>query len=267
MFVSLHQSYCFYLRSVHLIISIVDLYLCQQPPILYYYYSALLVQCQVSTQQASNSYISFSLSTTYRQRASQLISLGISPLYRALTPYIYLVPYIYFSIQRIFSSTKQPYTITALYIAVILIYRSSSSTTALHSSTACSILLQAPIILYRHWFYSLANSVRALFASTLPPSPRPQIWEPYSIIRLITAVYSRRICLKEGPHIKAAIYNAAENAAVPLQVTYIIYLFQFSLKSTQTPRILRVASSFTLQPQIFTIKAKYHGTVLTRTIS
>ena len=61
-------------------------------------------------------------------------------------------------------------------------------------------------------------------------------------------MYSRRISLKEGPYIKAVIRDAAENVATPLWVTYIIYSFQFSLKSTQTPKILKVAFSFTLQP-------------------
>jgi hypothetical protein len=72
------------------------------------------------------------------------------------------------------------------------------------------------VVLYRHWFYSLASGARELFASPLPPSPRPQIWELYSIISLTTAVYSRRVSLKEGPHIKAVIYNTAENVATPL---------------------------------------------------
>jgi hypothetical protein len=72
------------------------------------------------------------------------------------------------------------------------------------------------VVLRRHWFYSLASGGRELFASTLPPSPRPWTWEPYNIIGLITAVYSRRISLKEGPYIKAVIRNTAKNAAAPL---------------------------------------------------
>ena len=136
------------------------------------------------------------------------------------------------------------------------IYISSNKTTTLRSSAAYSILLQAPIVLYRHLFCSLASGAKALFNSTLPPGPRPQIWELYSIIGLITAVYSRHINLKEGPHIKTVIWDAAKNIVTSLQVTCVIYLFQFSLKSTQTPKILRVAFSFALQPQIFTIKAK-----------
>ena len=94
----------------------------------------------------------------------------------------------------------------------------------------------------------MANGARALFNSTLSPGPRPQIWELYSIVGLITAVYSKRVSLKEGPHVEAVIRDAAENAAAPLWVACVIYAFQFSFKSTQTPKTLRVASSFTLQP-------------------
>ena len=49
------------------------------------------------------------------------------------------------------------------------------------------------------------------------------------------------MCLKEGPQVNAAIYNTAVNAATPLVVTFLIYLFQFSLKLTQTFRTLKVA--------------------------
>ena len=59
-------------------------------------------------------------------------------------------------------------------------------------------------------------------------------------------MYSKHISLKEGPYIKAVIWDAAENVAAPLWVAYVMCLFQFSLKSTQTPRILRVAFNFTL---------------------
>ena len=62
----------------------------------------------------------------------------------------------------------------------------------------------------------MASGARALFTSALPPSPRPQIWEPYSIISLTTTIYSRRVSLKEGPYIKVVIRNAAENVAAPL---------------------------------------------------
>ena len=62
----------------------------------------------------------------------------------------------------------------------------------------------------------------------------------------MTAVYSRCVSLKKGPYIKAVIYNATENAAVPLWVACVIYLFQFNLKSTQIPKILKVVSGFAL---------------------
>ena len=68
--------------------------------------------------------------------------------------------------------------------------------------------------------------------------------------------------LKEGPQVKATIYNTAIKATTPLQVAYIIYAFQFSLASTQTSMTLRVASSFTLQPQILTINARLLFTLL-----
>ena len=45
-------------------------------------------------------------------------------------------------------------------------------------------------------------------------------------------MYNKRVSLKEGPYIKAVIWDAAKNTAAPLWVTYIIYLFQFSLEST-----------------------------------
>jgi hypothetical protein len=112
------------------------------------------------------------------------------------------------------------------------------------------------VVLRRHLFCSLASGARALFASTLPLGPRPQTWEPYSIVGLTTAVYSRRVSLNEGPHVEAVIRDAAENAAAPLWVACAICSFQFSLESTQTPRILRVASGFASQPWIFTVEAK-----------
>ena len=96
------------------------------------------------------------------------------------------------------------------------IYISNSRTTALYSSMAYSILLWAPVVLHRHLFYSLASGTRALFTSTLLLSPRPQIWELYSIIGLITAVYSKHISLKEGPYIKVVIQDTAENITTPL---------------------------------------------------
>ena len=87
----------------------------------------------------------------------------------------------------------------------------------------CSRALQA--------FCSFTSSAKELFAKSLLFSPTPQIWVLYSIIGLTTAVYSRCVCLKEGPYINAIIYNAAANVAVPLWVTCVIYVFQFSLKS------------------------------------
>ena len=76
----------------------------------------------------------------------------------------------------------------------------------------------------------------------------PQIWAPYSIIGLTIAVYNRRVCLKESPHVEAVIYNAAANAIAPLWITCVIYVFQFSLESTQIPKTLRLVSGFVLQP-------------------
>ena len=70
----------------------------------------------------------------------------------------------------------------------------------------------------------------------------------YSIVGLTTAVYSNRVRLKEGPQVNATICDAAVNATTSLVVAFLICLFQFSLKLTQTPKILRVAFSFILQP-------------------
>ena len=89
----------FHLRSTYFIIYIVNLYLYQQPPILYYRSSALLARRWFSAQYYSSSYISYSLSTARQYRVSQLISLGAAPLQGALTPYICS------SVQRIFFST------------------------------------------------------------------------------------------------------------------------------------------------------------------
>ena len=77
-FTAFFQRY-FYLISTYLAMHIVDLHLYQWPPILYYYSSALLAQRQVSAQYYNSSYISYSLSTTYRRKASQLIGLGTVP--------------------------------------------------------------------------------------------------------------------------------------------------------------------------------------------
>ena len=102
---------------------------------------------------------------------------------------------------------------------------SSGGTAASRFSVACGILLYAPIVLHKHLFCSLASGARAFFGSTLPPGPRPQIWEPYSIVGLTTAVYSKRVSLKEGPHVKAVIRDAAENAAAPLWVACVMCSF------------------------------------------
>ena len=104
----------------------------------------------------------------------------------------------------------------ALCIAIVSIYTSSGGTAASRSSAARGVLLYAPVILRRHWFCSLASGAKELFASGLPFGLRPQIWAPYSIVGLTTAVYSSRVRLNEGPQVEAAICNAAANAATPL---------------------------------------------------
>jgi len=60
----------------------------------------------------------------------------------------------------------------------------------------------------------------------------PQIWAPYSIVGLTTAVYNRRVRLKKGPYVKTVICDAAANATVPLWVVCAMCVFQFSLEST-----------------------------------
>ena len=108
---------CFYLLSAYLAIHIVDLYLCQQPPILYRRSGALLAQYWFSAWCYRSSYISCSFSIAYRRRVSQLISLGVVPLQGAL------IPYIQSSIQRISFSIGQFYTIdTLLYSGCFYIY-------------------------------------------------------------------------------------------------------------------------------------------------
>ena len=134
----------FYLISAHLAMHIVDLHLCQWPHNLQRRKGALLVQYQFSIQCYSSSYISCSFSTTCRCKVSWLVSLGILPLQVALAPLIYL------SIQRISFSTGWLYTVDALCIAVTSIYTSSGGTTASYFSTAYSVFLQAPVILYKH---------------------------------------------------------------------------------------------------------------------
>ena len=251
-------QYYFYLISTYLTIYIVDLYLYQWPPILYcrqQYSTSIALGLHLVLQQLL--YFLFSLYYLQVQGFLAYILRRITPLGGPYSLYTILI---YFSIYSF--STRCPYTIAALYIAVVSIQMSSSSTAASRSITAHSILLQAPIILYRHQFYSFSSGARELFAISLLFSPRPQIQAPYSIISLTTAIYSSRIRLNKGPQVKAAIYNTAVNAAAPLVVAFIIYLFQFSLVSTQTPRTLRVAFSFTLQPQILTINTKLLFTLL-----
>ena len=137
-----------------------------------------------------------------------------------------------FSIWYISFSTKWSCTVDALCIAVASIYISISSTAALHSSTACSVLLQAPVILYKYQFYSFSKSTRELFTSGLLFNPIPQIQALYSIIGLTTAVYSSCVCLNDGPQVNTAIYDTAIKAITPLQVACVVYTFQFSLVST-----------------------------------
>ena len=103
----------FHLVSAHLVMYIVDLYLYQWPPSLYYCGGTLLVQYQVSTQYYSSFYISCSLFAVYRYSISQFIYLGVLPLQQSLTLYIY------FSTQYIFFSTRCSYTVVTFYIAII----------------------------------------------------------------------------------------------------------------------------------------------------
>ena len=240
----------FYLLSTHLAIHIVDLHLYQQPPILCYLYGALPTRRRFSAYYYSSSRISCSFSIARRRRVSWLVSFGAVPLQGAL------VPRIRSSIWRISFSTGQSYTVDALYIAVASIYTSIGSIIASRSSAARSILLQAPVILRRYQLYSFSRGARELFASGLPFRPIPQIWAPQSIIGLTTTVYSSRVRLKEGPQVKAAIRNTALKATTPLQVACVIYAFQFSLASTQTPKTLRVVSGFASQPWILTVDAR-----------
>ena len=79
----------FYLISAHLVIYIVDLYLYQWPPSLYYCGNTLLAWRQVFTYYYSSSHISCSLSAAYRCSTSWLIYLGVLPLQQGLAPHIY----------------------------------------------------------------------------------------------------------------------------------------------------------------------------------
>ena len=53
----------------------------------------------------------------------------------------------------------------------------------------------------------------------------PQIWAPYSIVGLTTAVYNKRVCLNKNLQLKAVIYNTAANAVAPLWVACAICAF------------------------------------------
>ena len=247
---------CFYSISAHLVMHVVDLYLCQWPPNLQRRRSALLARRWFSVWCYSSSYIFCSFSTACRRKVSWLVSLGVLPLQVALTPFMRL------SVWHISFSTRWLYTVDTLCMAVVSIYTSSGGTATLYFSTARGVLLQAPVILRKYWFCSFSRGARELFASSLPFRPIPQIQALYSIVNFTTAVYSSCICLKEGLQVKAIIYNTAAKAAAPLQIVYIIYTFQFSLASTQTPRTFRVVFSFTSQPQILTVDTKSLFTLL-----
>ena len=108
----------------------------------------------------------------------------------------------------------------------------------------------------------MSNGARDFFAIGLPFCPTPQIWAPYSIVGLTTAVYSNRVRLNEGLQVDAVIHDAAANAAAPLVVAFLICSFQFSLESTQTPRTLRVAFGSASQPWILTVDARLLDTLL-----
>ena len=53
----------------------------------------------------------------------------------------------------------------------------------------------------------------------------PQIWAPYSIVGLTTAVYSSRVRLNDGPQVNIAIYDTAVKAAAPLWVACVVCVF------------------------------------------
>ena len=158
-----------------------------------------------------------------------------------------------FNIWCIFFSTGWSCIVNALCIAVTSMYISIGGTAASRFSIACGVLLQTPVILHRYQFYSFSRGARELFTSSLPFNPMPQIQVLYSIVGLITAIYSSYMCLNDGPQVNTVIYNTATKATAPLQVTCVIYTFQFSLVFIQTPKTLKVAFSLTLYPQILTI--------------
>ena len=215
----------FYLLSAHLAMHIVDLHLYWWPFIFCYLCVALSAQCQFSAYCYSSSCVFCSFSLAYRRRVFQLINLGVVPLQGAL------IPYMRSSVWRISFSTRQSCTVDALCIAVTSIYTSIGGTAALRFSTAYNVLLQAPMILHRYWFYSFSKGTRELFTNSLLFNPILQIQALYSIIGLTTAIYSSYIRLKDGPQVNTIIYNTAVKAAAPLQITYMICMFQFSLVS------------------------------------
>ena len=207
--------YCFHLRSIYLIISIVDLHLYQQ----LLSSIAIIALYQYSVRSPPSKLVVSIFPFFYLLLIGKRLPSQYIQAYRPLkgpSLLTYLISYIHFGIQYIFSSTRQLYTIITFYIVVKLIYKSSSKTTTLRSSIARSIFLYAPIVLYKYQFYSLANGAKKLFTSTLLPSPRPQIQEPYSIISFTTTIYSRRVYLKEGPYIKVVVYNTTKNTTTPL---------------------------------------------------
>ena len=179
---------------------------------LYYSISVTPSLCLVGQQFP---YFLFSLYRLQVEGFLASIFRHISPLKSPCSLYI---SHFLYTFQRLayFFSTRQSCTVTALYIAVILIYIFSSGTAASHLNTLHGVFLQAPIVLHRYLFYSLASSTRAFFTSILLLSPRLQTQELYSIVNLITAIYNRRVSLNKGPYIKAVIYNTTKNVATPL---------------------------------------------------
>jgi len=128
-------QYLFHSRSAHLAMNVVDFHLCWWPPVSCWHGSILLVWRQVSSWCSRNPYILFSLFIACRQRASWLVCLCIMPLWGTLALCML------FSVWHMFSSTEWPYTVTALCIAIVLIYRSNRGTAALCFSAACGVLL------------------------------------------------------------------------------------------------------------------------------
>ena len=105
----------FHSVSAHLVMYVVDLYLCWWPPSLCCCGGALPAWRRVSAWCYSSSHISCSLSAAYRRSASWLIYLGVLPLWQGLTPCIY------FSTWCMSFSTRCLCTVAVLCIAVISI--------------------------------------------------------------------------------------------------------------------------------------------------